>query len=140
MIIRHPGLWDQGVFPHFCDTSWNLPLKGGESLISPFCNVSQKWASPFPTSLGISPGTSSFSGLMGPTRGLGAGSTDPPLSRSSDAGVFPLPWQQPWPKCRNWPWVKNGYETWNPGKWKRGLKPAVCWWISLHPYPYWGHE
>ena len=39
---------------------------------------------------------------------------------------------------RMWQWAKNRYPTWNPGKWKHGLKPAVpwwSWWFNFDPYP-----
>ena len=32
-------------------------------------------------------------------------------------------------------WVKIMYPTWNPGKRKHGLKPAVPWWFNFDPYP-----
>ena len=34
-----------------------------------------------------------------------------------------------------WLWVRNRYPKWKPGKWERGLKPAVPWWFSFDPCP-----
>ena len=34
-----------------------------------------------------------------------------------------------------WLWVRNRYPKWNPGKWKRELKPAVPEWFNFDPYP-----
>ena len=34
-----------------------------------------------------------------------------------------------------WPWVKNAYRKWNPGKWNQRLKPAVPLWFYFDPYP-----
>ena len=35
----------------------------------------------------------------------------------------------------NWPWVKNGYPKWIPGKWNQGLNPVVPWWLNFDPHP-----
>ena len=38
------------------------------------------------------------------------------------------------PLLTNWVWVKHWYPTWNPGTWKKGLKPAPWVWLILTPY------
>ena len=36
------GMWDQGVYPHFCDTRESPPLTGGSSLgLGPFCCIAE---------------------------------------------------------------------------------------------------
>ena len=35
-----------------------------------------------------------------------------------------------------WLWVKHRYPTWNPGKWKHGLKSAVPCWFNFDPHPF----
>ena len=35
----------------------------------------------------------------------------------------------------SWVWVKKVYPTWNPGKWKHGLNPAVFWLLNFDRYP-----
>ena len=40
------------------------------------------------------------------------------------------------PICTSiWLWVKHGYPQWNPGKWNKGLKPAVPWCLILTHTP-----
>ena len=41
-------------------------------------------------------------------------------------------------KCEimTWLWVTNRYPTWNPGKWKPGLKSAVPWWFNFDSCPH----
>ena len=46
------GLWDQGLYPHFCDTRESPPMYGGFVFGNSFhfhSVVSQKWS--FPTAL-----------------------------------------------------------------------------------------
>ena len=42
------GLWDQGVFPHFCDTRESLPLYGGLVFGKPFLLYHRSGHSPQP--------------------------------------------------------------------------------------------
>ena len=48
-----------------------------------------------------------------------------PFSVASSVETFPI-----------WLCVKNRYPKWNPGKWKKRLKPVILWWFHFDPYEF----
>ena len=48
-----------------------------------------------------------------------------------DLAAFPKSTTKSLKKKNTWLWVKTRNPKWNPGKWTRGLKPAVPWWLNF---------